>query len=158
MKVLGIDAATKTGWGIVQRPDGRAEELVGHGVIKPRDPDVIDEFVTEIFEQHPDLDAVYIERPYMLRNPGTTIMLSMLVGAFRFAFSRRVPVTLTPPSEWQHSVLAGLLPTKGRVTNKHTKPAAKLWVKMRFGIDVTEDEADAICVSFYGLRQRLLVG
>lgn len=151
MKALGIDPGAKTGWSLVARPPHQQEQFVRCGILKGDNPDAIREFVAVTWEENPDLSLVIIERPFLFKSPRVLAVLSMLVGALRYAFSERVRVDLVDPSEWRAQVLA--LPP--RMKRDDCKRAARAWVQAKFDRKLSEDESEATCMAFFGVRRLL---
>lgn len=157
MKCLGLDIASKTGWGIVERVDGK-ERLSESGIIDATDMRQIRKFVSWLWENHPDLGRCWIESTYVARgphaNPEVTIQLAQKAGAFRYALSERLAVDFVSPAQWRAEVLS----PPGKLQRADLKRLAQSHVKLAFRIQVSADEAEAICIAFYGVRRMLFGG
>ena len=149
MRILGLDSATCTGWGLLDE----GERLAGHGTVDASDLLRVDAFAARICStQRPDL--VVIEDNFVMRgpkaNPNTMKILSRIVGAWLLAFAvRGVPTEVVLPGVWQKGVL-------GQLTKGGTKRAAALWVQATFGITVPEDAADGIGIATWVARREQL--
>lgn len=149
MIAVGIDCATTTGWAIVERVAGR-ETLKGHGLInlKRSDPwNPITQLANESMRIEGEPDVVAIELPWLGKNPHTLEVLARYCGRFEQAFAG-TPTRLVRASEWQSKILGKF----GGKKRAQLKRAVVLWVKGSFGVDVSEDEADAIGLAVYALR------
>jgi Holliday junction resolvasome RuvABC endonuclease subunit len=147
---VGIDCATTTGWAIVERTGGR-ETLRGHGIIKFNTPHVWKPIAWLALQARPWggpwPDVVAIELPWLGKNPHTLEVLARYCGRFEQAFTS-TPTRLVKASEWQSKILGRF----GGKKRAGLKRAAVLWVKGTFGVDVSDDEADAIGLAVYALR------
>lgn len=147
MKTLAFDQATlKTGFAIME---GKA--MTGYGVIdlsKSKDDSYIRcrKMVMEIYkiimEQNPD--QVVIEDCALQKNPATLIMLARIQGGIiSLCDSMDKPIRVYKPSEWRKRI--GM--KQARAKREQLKEMAQEFVKLNFGIDVSDDEADAICLA-----------
>jgi Holliday junction resolvasome RuvABC endonuclease subunit len=147
---VGIDCATTTGWAIVERKGGR-ETLRGHGILKLNTPHVWNPIAWLALQARPWggpwPDVVAIELPWLGKNPHTLEVLARYCGRFEQAFTS-TPTRLVKASEWQSKILGRF----GGKKRAGLKRAAVLWVKGTFGVDVSDDEADAIGLAVYALR------
>lgn len=90
-------------------------------------------------------DIVILEDVQKQTNVKTFKDLSYLLGVLKnHLYVEKIPFSVLSPSMWR-----GELKIKGR-KREDVKRNAQLYVKNRFGIEVTEDEADAICISIAG--------
>jgi hypothetical protein len=86
-----------------------------------------------------------------------TVQLSFKIGAWMYALGERCQVTIVEPARWRSETL----PIKGvkkkgeRFTRPELKQLAKDFAMQSFAVNATEDEADAICIAFYGVRRML---
>lgn len=150
MIVVGIDSAELSGLAVVARPAGARERLVHSGVAKVRTADDIEAVVARLAAYQPDL--VVVEEPFIHpAHPLAGLVLSRLVGRWLQAFETRGLTTVTiPAAMWQPGLLAGLMPP--RATRPQRKAAAQTWVRSVFAVDATEDQADAVCMATFALR------
>ena len=87
-------------------------------------------------------DIVAIEDIQRQSNVKTFKDLAYLQGVIKnYLYINKIPFVVLSPSMWR-----GELKIKGR-KREDVKRNAQLFVKDKFNIEVTEDEADAICIS-----------
>jgi Holliday junction resolvasome RuvABC endonuclease subunit len=153
--VLGIDSAELTGFAVVTRPSGGREELARSGVVTIRTAADVEAAVTDLTGRHAP-DVVAIEEPFAhpKQGPVAGMALARLLGRWLQAFERRGCTCVTIPAcMWQPAILGGRSGLIGpRATRPERKAAAQTWVKATFGVELAEDEADAICMASYVLR------
>lgn len=150
MLVAGIDASTKdTGVSIMK--DG---ELIYHTLISvnPRkEPDAENRIkimlakICEVLDQY-DIDKLYIEKAICKGgNVDVTIKLAYLSGGMcLYCIQRGIEFNNPTPPMWRKQV--GL--AQGRGVKRETQKAeAILAVKREYGIDVGDDEAEAVLIS-----------
>lgn len=90
-------------------------------------------------------EVVAIEDVALQRNPKVLIQLSRIQGEILgYCDFKDIPVVILKPSEWRK--LVGI--KQGNKSRKLLKSEAEILVKEKFGIDATEDEADAICIGY----------
>jgi Holliday junction resolvasome RuvABC endonuclease subunit len=141
--VLGIDAAAKSGWGIVDTTAGRAR-LLDFGIAKVGNYRSLGAVVAAAIK----LGAVKaaIEYPYVAENAGTALKIGTVVGRWMQECDRAALAFETfTASQWQLQLLSGLITNKSKREDR--KKAAAIWVKSVFGIVALEDEADGICLA-----------
>jgi Holliday junction resolvasome RuvABC endonuclease subunit len=139
---LGLDAATTTGWAVVEHV-GRLR-VVEFGKIKIRHHQRLAEVLTRAV--HLGVQVAAIEVPYVDKNVDTAIKLGMICGRWQQELDRvGMPYTTHKASEWQHQMLAGLITR--RSPREDRKKAAAIWVASTFNLRVGEDEADAIILA-----------
>lgn len=154
MIILGIDASTKcTGYGIVNS-DG---ELITHGAIdytSEKDIDVrIDLMMKALINLFNVLnpDIVYIEDSWKagkVINIQTTKKLTNIIGAVRcLCLQHKCLFNSVYPSEWRSVI--GIDGGKGTKREEFKERAVK-WVKKKFDIDVSDDEAEGVCIAYAG--------
>lgn len=156
MRALGIDCATKSGWALVDRENGR-ERLLDRGVVdlsgsKGRPSELISGLVQHIIRVTP-LDGlpVAIELPYLDKNVVTLRTLARFCGRWEQALGvYGADVELIMADHWQRVILGHL----GGRKRADRKAAAKLWALGTFGARLTQDEADAAGVATCLLRER----
>lgn len=149
MTVLGLDSAERTGYAVVARDAGRSERLVRHGAMPARNAGDVDAAIAMLVDASPDLVAV--EEPFVHpRNPSTGLALARLLGRWLQAFESRGFATVTiPASMWQVAILPGVTQ---RTRSVERKAASVAFARERFGVDVTDDEADAIALATWVAR------
>lgn len=151
--VLGLDAATNTGWGVVSCDEGEPR-LLSYGVIG-----TAWEQIRDLIEQLAPMPIVHaaIETPYVDRDPSVTIKLARIAGRFEQECERHaIPVQLANARTWQVALLQGLItPQSPRVVRKR---AAQRWVESVYRVRVREDEADAICLATWAAKTRAFKG
>ena len=147
MRVLGIDQSSKlsgyavidedgfpTVWGIV---DYSGEDNVPLR-IKAMFLDLVN-----IMRQE-NCDDISVEAQFFNGNAKAYSMLCQLQGALiGFAYVNGMAVSSPLPSEWRSQL--GFR-QGGKVKRAELKAQAIQYVKENFGLDVTEDEAEAICI------------
>lgn len=144
--VLGLDAATNTGWGLVScepQPRPLSWGVVGTSWEQIRD-------LIEHLAPMPVVHVV-IETPYLDKDPSAAIKLGRIVGRWEQECERRgLPVQLAMASVWQMGLLNGLIrPSSPRAARK---AAARQWVKSAYGITAREDEADGLCLATWAAK------
>lgn len=147
MDVIGIDASSNKS-GVAVFRDG---EYITHTVIdlhkikdiNERIPKMIDEICKYIYQYKPD--RILMEETVLNSNVSTIKKLSYLAGGVMFyAYRHNVPFELVLPSQWRRKI--GM-----EQNNKIKRQALKLEsieaVKKAYGLDVTDDAADAILLA-----------
>jgi Holliday junction resolvasome RuvABC endonuclease subunit len=140
LKVLGVDAATRSGWAIIDTTAGPPRHL-GHGIVSGIDASAISDLVEHAAAAGVTIAAV--EEPYLDKSAAVAIKLGIIVGRWLQELELAgLKCELFKAQSWQHFALAGLIgPSSPRAQRK---AAAKRWVKAEFGLVVPEDAADAI--------------
>lgn len=148
MIVVGIDSAETSGLAVVVR-DGAGERLLFHGSTQIRTAADVAAVVDQLAAYAPDLVAV--EEPFVHpAQPLAGLVLARLCGRWLQALEGRGLATVTvPASMWQTRVLPGIT---SRSRSPERKAAAVALAQQRFGVQVTEDEADAIALALYVVR------
>ena len=145
MRTLVFDQAKHCGWALFEE-----NELIEYGVEKFGDDKTTYEnillpafqFVGKALTETRAENAV-IESIQYQSNMSTYRKLAMLQGVFVYAFLEQdIPYQIIESSKWKS--LCGI---KGR-KRQEQKENAILFVKNKFNIDVTSDEADAICMGW----------
>jgi Holliday junction resolvasome RuvABC endonuclease subunit len=151
--VLGIDSAfARTGWALVER-DGAKERLIAHGILDAVDYEVVSEFAGKMATGALTIDVVVIEDAYLGVNVDTLKALSRLVGRWQQAFEvLGLSTRLVMADVWQRGVLKGLMSTS--TAREGRKRAAQIWAKATFAEALGEDEADAVGIATFEIRQR----
>jgi Holliday junction resolvasome RuvABC endonuclease subunit len=150
MRVIAFDQAKVTGYAVY-----KDETLLTHGIldcsqyknIAERNHNIknlilfiIKQYNGEVFALE-DIQYQGILRSYL--------PLAKLLGVLEvMMFENQFAHVVVKPGEWRKTC-----EIKGR-KREEQKANAVAWVKERFNKDVTEDEADAICIGWY-LVQRM---
>lgn len=155
MIVLGIDSAfTRTGWALLER-DGVRERLIAHGLLEACDYEVVGAFAHRMATGPlgPKISMVVVEDAYLDENVDTLKALSRLVGRWQQSFEALgLKTRLVMADVWQRGLLTGLI--TGKTEREGRKRAAQLWAKATFGEALHTDEADAVGLAVWQLRQR----
>lgn len=153
MIVLAIDSAfTRTGWALMER-DGRKERLIGHGLLEACDADVVNEFAGRMATGPLSINVVAVEDAYLGENVDTLKALSRLVGRWQQSFEvLGLKTRLVMADVWQKGILMGLI--TGKTEREGRKRAAQIWAQATFGEALHTDEADAVGLGAWVLRQR----
>jgi Holliday junction resolvasome RuvABC endonuclease subunit len=151
--VLGIDSAfVRTGWALLER-EGLQERLIAHGLLEACDADVVNEFAGRMATGPRTINLVVIEDAYLGENVDTLKSLSRLVGRWQQAFEALgLKTRLVMADVWQRGLLTGLITAKTERDGR--KKAAQLWAQATFGEALHTDEADAVGLGVWVLRQR----
>lgn len=148
--ILAFDQASSvTGWAVLSN-----EKLIDHGVIKVKsyhttpDERIMEMFckIREVMETF-EPDAVVMEDVAKQKNVYSLIRLARVQGAM-MEMCREMGIgtlDIVKPSIWRESLHF----KQGRTERKELKRQAQAFVKDKYGIDVCEDEADAICIGEY---------
>jgi Holliday junction resolvasome RuvABC endonuclease subunit len=147
--VLGLDAATNTGWGVVScDPLPRA---LSWGVVGTQWEQIRD-LIAELAPM--PIVQVVIETPYVDKDPSVTIKLARIVGRWEQECDRAgLPVVLATASVWQVAMLSGLI--TARSPRAVRKRAARQWVSSVYRVSAREDEADGLVIATWGARTML---
>jgi Holliday junction resolvasome RuvABC endonuclease subunit len=144
MNILGLDQATKTGYAIFK--DGMLEQ---YGVIDASSTNdftqriVLIKNETQKLIQKYKISAVALEEVTYQRNPNTLKKLSKLLGVLEVSLlEQRLAYDILTPSEWRSA--CAISGTKRKEQKKNTQK----WVENKFGMVVSEDEADAIGIGW----------
>ena len=154
--ILSLDLSTKSsGWAIFND-----EELVEHGCITSASTDMIKRIhimidgIRFLLDNYLDIDTIIVEevRPeggYGVGNQKTHKALMYLQAALEFLihddYNKRVKIDYIYPSSWRAAI--GIKTGRG-VKRTSLKEQDIEFVKKTFGIEVNDDEADAICIGF----------
>lgn len=150
MIVCGVDASSnKSGVSILQ--DG---EIVGYTLIdlhrirdiNQRIPTMINEICKYINQFKPD--KILMEETMLSANTDTLKKLAYLAGGVMFyAHRHNIKFELVMPTSWRRSVG---LQQSSKITREALKLESIQAVKIEYGLDVTNDEADSILIARSG--------
>ena len=152
--IIALDQSTQlTGYAIFQDKD-----LIAHGVFSPsgdyehRIVKLRQWLLDKLEPLKPNVE-VYFEDIQLQDLGGGSIgittfkKLAHVQGALIVTcIEENIPYTIVPAATWRKT--CGV---KGRVRSEY-KPAAQAHVLQKYGIQATEDEADAICIGEYGVK------
>ena len=152
--IIALDQSTQlTGYAIFQDKD-----LIAHGVFSPsgdyehRIVKLRQWLLDKLEPLKPNIE-VYFEDIQLQDLGGGSIgittfkKLAHVQGALIVTcIDEDVPYTIVPAATWRKT--CGV---KGRVRSEY-KPAAQAHVLEKYGIQATEDEADAICIGEHGVK------
>lgn len=152
--IIALDQSTQlTGYAIFQDKD-----LIAHGVFSPsgdyehRIVKLRQWLLDKLEPLKPNVE-VYFEDIQLQDLGGGSIgvttfkKLAHVQGALIVTcIEENIPYTIVPAATWRKT--CGV---KGRVRSEY-KPAAQAHVLEKYGIQATEDEADAICIGEYGVK------
>ena len=146
MKILALDQSTQiTGYAVFDNTD-----LYKHGVIDlHKEKDAWERM--QIMRQKVDLlvkenkpKVVVLEDVAMQRDPQALIKLGRLQGLLMAsALSRNIPVRLYLPASWRK--ILGIKQGAG-IKRPELKAQAMQIIRDVYGLEPTEDEAEAICI------------
>lgn len=152
MIVLGLDAAARTGFALVEKTVG-PERLIEHGSVDTGTADIIQTFATNMATRRRAPDIVVIEDCYLDKNVQTLKALARLTGRWQQAFeSMGLRTRLCMADVWQKRML-GQMGGAGRASRKK---AAMTWCRAWFKAELDPDAADAACMAAWECRRSLL--
>lgn len=157
MRVCGIDASTnKTGVSLFIDGEYSGHMLIDLHKIKDsnvRVPKMMKEIKNVLDYYEPDI--IVMEECLLKTNIATVKLLSYLAGAIiSWAADNQVEFRFQLPSEWRKRVDIVQGPKTPR---EKLKQEAIDMVKEKFGINVTDDEAEAVLIAhsvFYGVKSK----
>ena len=146
--MIGFDQASKTtGYGVFE--DGR---LIKHGVINvegetgERVKKMFRAILETIAREKPD--AVCVEGTHFQNNQNAFKLLAQLQGMIMGVCELiKMPLYEYPPALWRSK--AGIKEGRG-VKREELKQLAVDYVKEHFGVECSNDEAEAIVISYVG--------
>ncbi len=150
MLICGIDASSnKTGVSVFKDSEYVEHTLIDLHKIKDvekRIPMMIDEICKYIHKFKPD--KIIMEETVMTSNASTLKKLSYLAGGVMFyAYRKGIEFELTIPSAWRKK--CGL-EQSSKISREALKLESMQAVKITYGLDVTDDESDAILIGRSG--------
>lgn len=139
---IGIDAATTTGLAIIDGDDVRTLSVrIPLADITRR----VDTLRTLIGTAA--IGSVAIEQPYTGRHASAGLTVAKHVAMWEAAaHTLRLRVVRMTPSEWRRHTIPGV------VGREKCKLAQRKWALRVYGVDVTEDEADALGLAYAAAR------
>ena len=148
MRIIGIDGATVKS-GIAVFDDGKyvTHKLLSFsGDAETRIPKMMMAICNFIKEYEPD--KIIMEKSMLTNNIDTVQKLSNLAGAVMFyCYNKGIPFEHQYPSQWRKKI--GL--TQGSKVKKDVlKAEAIAAVKQEYGLDLTDDEAEAVLITRSG--------
>ena len=154
MVIFGIDSSTtSTGWGVIDTKFENELRLVDYGSIKPPKLETIDRIIYISRELRRILqdfkpELIVIEEMNVTRNMKTIRALSGLLTEIEVMLRNRqaLYVKMTP-SEWRKKV--GI---KCKNDREMLKKASIEYVRANYKENVSDDEADAICIAEAGSK------
>lgn len=155
MVILGIDSSTSsTGWGVIDTKFNDNLRLIDYGAIKPNKKlETIDRIIYISRELRRILqdfkpELILIEEMNVTRNMKTIRALSGLLTEIEVMLRNRqaLYVKMTP-SEWRKKV--GI---KCKNDREILKKASVDYVFEKYNENVSDDEADAICIAEAGSK------
>jgi Holliday junction resolvasome RuvABC endonuclease subunit len=154
VKVLALDSAEVTGFAVVACENG-TEVLLRHGAVTVKTASDVETAAGGLAREGAHLAVV--EEPFVHpRNPATGLVLARLLGRWLQAFETKgVPTATIPASMWQTKVLPGVT---WRTRSADRKMAAVTFARATFGVDVSEDVADAIAMATWVVRNSSFKG
>lgn len=144
--VLAIDPSIRsTGFAVIDNG-----KLVHTGRQPLRDHSHIHQLVSTLYTTYGlDLDLVAIEAGYVSVNAKVGLQLAELRGALTYAWrDHGIRVTHVLPSAWRKTTIKPPAKTK----RKELKRLAQAHVMTRYGVSVSDDEADAVCIAEHFAR------
>jgi len=159
MKLLSLDLSTKSsGWAVFDET-----ELIDHGCITASSTDLIKRIqkitneLKEVMDNH-TIDKVVVEevrpegRGYGVGNLQTHRALMWLQAAVAFMIhdNYKLELTYIYPSSWRAA--CGIKTGRG-ITRTALKPKDIAFVKNKYGLDVNDDEADAIGIGYSQVKE-----
>ncbi len=151
MLILGLDLSLgSTGWAHIDYEDG---SLVDHGVISPNQTDELEDRIWTVARQagHKVTEAVsnvFIEAPivHAKHSAVSAMRLAMLHGAVWFNLHGECPV---------NDVNVATLKKWATGNGNAKKPDMVAEAQRRFGVWLSNDEADAALIGLWGREQIL---
>lgn len=150
MKIIGIDGSTnRTGIAIFNQGSYVTHTLIDlHKVkdINERIPKMISEICKYIDGVKPD--KILMEETVLSSNTDTLKKLAYLAGGVMFyAHERGIEFELVLPSQWRKKIG---LQQSNKIKREVLKQESIQAVKQEYGLDVTDDEADACLLARSG--------
>ncbi len=156
MRVLGVDPGTAvTGWGVIERRDGRVVHL-GHGAVTPRPRSTLAAKLAAIHAALRDLcgawqpDVLVLEQSFVGRNVQSAFRLGEVRGvAMLVAASAGIGVAEYPPATVKLAVTG-----TGRAEKEQVQRA--IVCELRIEARMVPDAADALAIALCHLHSSRL--
>jgi Holliday junction resolvasome RuvABC endonuclease subunit len=150
LRILSLDQASKCGYSLFENTN-----LVKYGIFDVHDIkdnierwDNIKQFLAKMVNTY-NIEFVSIEDIQKQVNIKTYKDLAHLQGfLISWLYENNIPYEIVPPATWRQ-----YCKIKGK-DRKQKKANAQLFVKNKFGIDASEDEADAIGIGWYTVNNK----
>lgn len=147
MKILAFDQSSKlSGWSLFEDDKYSCSGVIDKSKIKDSDRR-IGEMGLEICEKIQELkpDCVIIENVQQQAGVATVILLSRLQGfILGWCYAHNVRIEIIGPSQWRSTLS---FRQGAGVKRKELKVQSIEYVKSNYGLDVSEDEAESICIN-----------
>ena len=147
MKILAFDQSSKlSGWSLFEDDKYSCSGVIDKSKIKDSDRR-IGEMGLEICEKIQELkpDCVIIENVQQQAGVATVILLSRLQGfILGWCYAHNVRIEIIGPSQWRSTLS---FRQGAGVKRKEVKAQSIEYVKQNYGLDVSEDEAESICIN-----------
>lgn len=161
MNIIAIDASTKSSGVAVYRHN----KLQKYECLTASSPDlfrrieVMVDKVREVIAQNPDIDYVILEQVrqqedsiYMsIKTYKALMYLQGCLGMMLHKDFKHIQMDFMYPTSWRK--VCGIRQGRG-IKRPVQKQFDKQWVKDRYGIQVNDDIADAICLGYAYLEQK----
>lgn len=156
MNILALDQSSReTGWSIFNASTG---DFIKVGLISSTQTKVevrlmaLRERIKEIIKDY-SIEKVYLEDIQLQHNVANNVrtykVLAYVIGVLiELCHELGLPYELVSSNTWKSA-----LGVKGSRRPEQKANAAKL-VKEKFDVDVTQDEADAVCIGLYAVGQK----
>lgn len=154
MKILSLDQSTKTGFAVFEDDEYNDDFLlVSYGLYRAKGNtfeekiiDICNYFDILIHEEQ--IDLLLLEDVQAQTNTNTYGKLSRLVGALiELANINNIEYKIIHSSTWRKGLII-----KGR-DRKMLKQQSQQYILDKYGIEVQDDVADAICIGTYFLNK-----
>lgn len=150
MRIIGIDASTNM-TGIAVFEDGKyvTHTLIDLHRIKESDKRIPMMMVAICdYLDKCNADKIIMEKSMFTNNIATVQMLSQLAGAvLLYATKNGVDIEFAMPSAWRKTVG---LSQSSKIKREVLKQEAIAAVKQEYGLDITDDESEAVLISRSG--------
>ena len=147
MKILAFDQSSKlSGWSLFENNKYSCSGVIDKSKIKDSDRR-IGEMGLEICKKIQELkpDCVIIENVQQQAGVATVILLSRLQGfILGWCYAHNVRIEIIGPSQWRSTLS---FRQGAGVKRKELKAQSIEYVKSNYGLDVSEDEAESICIN-----------
>ena len=147
MNIIAFDQSSKlSGWSLFEDDKYSCSGVIDKSKIKDSDRR-IGEMGLEICKKIQELkpDCVIIENVQQQAGVATVILLSRLQGfILGWCYAHNVRIEIIGPSQWRSTLS---FRQGAGVKRKELKVQSIEYVKSNYGLDVSEDEAESICIN-----------